>query len=200
MADPRSAGVRTATGLSRIGPAPYVPNVVGGNTGLIQGNVSIDVQVSVRWTRRAGWRGATMKRITSDQVGKCGELFVQYHLLKEGIDSPPMTTDPGIDLVTFSAGKVATIQVKTSTHRSDSTNSWVEWAVPNTCPASHVAIVDLEADAGWILPTAEFHKRGTRAGANRRLLWSTDSRWQSPLAESNFHQYKIGPGVASLLP
>ena len=145
-------------------------------------------------------REAGMAPLTTQQIGKCGELLVQYLLLREGVESSPMTTDTGIDLVAFSAGKVITIQVKTSTHRSDSTSSWVEWAVPITCPASHVAIVDLQADDGWILPTAEFHKRGTKAGTNRRLMWSTDSRWKSPLAESDFQQYKIGPGVASLLP
>ena len=32
-------------------------------------------------------------------IGKAGELLVQYKLIKYGIDSSPMTTDAGIDLV-----------------------------------------------------------------------------------------------------
>ena len=37
--------------------------------------------------------------LNTQQVGSCGELFVQYKLLKLGIESAPMTTDYGIDLV-----------------------------------------------------------------------------------------------------
>lgn len=34
---------------------------------------------------------------TKSQIGRCGELLVQYHLLKLGIESAPMTTDSGVD-------------------------------------------------------------------------------------------------------
>ena len=33
------------------------------------------------------------------QIGKCGELLVQYRLLLLGIEAAPMSTDAGIDLV-----------------------------------------------------------------------------------------------------
>lgn len=141
-----------------------------------------------------------MKTLNSQQVGKCGELFVQYHLLKEGVDSAPMTTDWGIDLLAFSKGRSITIQVKTSTHRSDSTSAWVLWEIPETCPAEYVAIVDLEANKAWMLPTSEFLRMGTKAGANRRLLWSTDPRWSSPISESDFLKYEIGSIVVGLFP
>lgn len=35
------------------------------------------------------------------QIGRCGELLVQYRLLKFGIESAPLTTDSGIDLVAY---------------------------------------------------------------------------------------------------
>jgi len=36
-----------------------------------------------------------MTQPNTQQVGRCGELLVQYKLLKFGIDSAPMTTDYG---------------------------------------------------------------------------------------------------------
>jgi hypothetical protein len=38
-------------------------------------------------------------RLTTQRIGRMGELLVQYELLRHGIDSAPMTTDAGIDLV-----------------------------------------------------------------------------------------------------
>ncbi len=35
----------------------------------------------------------------TQQIGKCGELLVQYLLLKRGIESALLTTDYGIDLI-----------------------------------------------------------------------------------------------------
>jgi hypothetical protein len=45
-----------------------------------------------------------------------GELLVQYELLRHGMDSAPMTTDSGVDLVAYSPDKKTsfTIQVKTN--------------------------------------------------------------------------------------
>ncbi len=143
-----------------------------------------------------------MKELTSQQVGRCGELLVQYHLLKEGIESAPMTTDSGIDLVAFSSGVAAakpiTIQVKTSRHRSDQTSAWVLWEVPGDCHTDYVAIVDLDRNKAWMLPTQEFLQKGTKAGSNRRLLWSVDSRWKSPHAEADFQRYEIDSIAGSL--
>ena len=59
-----------------------------------------------------------MVTLTTQQTGKCGELLVQYRLLQHGIESAPMTTDRGIDLVALNADgtKTATIQVKTTAY------------------------------------------------------------------------------------
>jgi hypothetical protein len=53
--------------------------------------------------------------LTTQQIGRLGELLVQYELLRHGIDSSPMTTDSGIDLVPYFPDKRRsfTIQVKT---------------------------------------------------------------------------------------
>ena len=49
------------------------------------------------------------------QIGASGVLLVQYRLLKCGVESAPMTTDAGIDLVVYAPKlkKAVTVQVKT---------------------------------------------------------------------------------------
>ena len=55
-------------------------------------------------------------KLSTAQIGRAGELLVQYRLLLLGIDSAPMTTDAGIDLVAYAPGHqhAWTIQVKTN--------------------------------------------------------------------------------------
>lgn len=55
-------------------------------------------------------------QLTSAQIGRSGELLVQYRLLCLGIESSPMSTDAGIDLVAYSPeqSKARTVQVKTN--------------------------------------------------------------------------------------
>ena len=82
-------------------------------------------------------------KLTTQQVGKCGELLVQYELLKQRIESAPMTTDYGIDLVAIDPNthKTVTIQVKASTHHvGDGSSKWVEWNMPeNASPATSLS-------------------------------------------------------------
>ena len=58
------------------------------------------------------------------QIGRYGELFVQYQLLGAGIESALLTTGVGIDLVAYlrSQRKPITIQVKTRRRRTDTTS------------------------------------------------------------------------------
>ena len=48
------------------------------------------------------------------QIGAAGVLLIQYRLLTMGIESAPMTTDTGIDLIAYSdkSQRAVTIQVK----------------------------------------------------------------------------------------
>jgi hypothetical protein len=54
--------------------------------------------------------------LSKQQIGKCGELLVQYKLLLRGIESAPLTTDSRIVLVAHALQKqkLITIQVKTN--------------------------------------------------------------------------------------
>lgn len=112
------------------------------------------------------------------QKGKCGELLVQYLLLKNGIESAPMTTDRGIDLVALSddGKKTQTIQVKTTEYGDGgtATDEGLVWAVPKKCQANYIALVDVARDKVWLISLLEFEKRGTKAGGNFRLGWNVN--------------------------
>ena len=60
--------------------------------------------------------GVAAVALSTAQIGKCGELLVQYRLLLLGVESAPMSTDTGIDLVAYSPATLqpVTIQVKTN--------------------------------------------------------------------------------------
>lgn len=59
---------------------------------------------------------ARTAKLTTQQIGKLGELLVQYRLLSFGIESAHLTTDSSVDLVAYSPNsKTAfTIQIKTN--------------------------------------------------------------------------------------
>ncbi len=59
-------------------------------------------------------RDLDLPNLSTQQIGRLGELLVQYKLLCKGIDSAPMTTDAGIDLLAYwpDLQRSFTIQVK----------------------------------------------------------------------------------------
>lgn len=54
-----------------------------------------------------------MRSLSTAAIGRAGELLTQFQFLREGIESAPMTTDTGVDLVAYWNGRAVTIQVKT---------------------------------------------------------------------------------------
>jgi hypothetical protein len=98
--------------------------------------------------------------VSTARIGRCGELLVQYQLLRLGIESAPMTTDAGIDLVAFhsAAGRVTTIQVKTCLAPKPSGGRGklaLDWWIAVDCPADLVAFVDLSTDSVWLFAMAD---------------------------------------------
>lgn len=92
-----------------------------------------------------------MTRLSTLQIGKCGELLVQYRLLMLGIESSRMTTDTGIDLVAFSGrkNKAVTIQVKSKQRPTPGGGKGklsLDWWVRETNPAELLAFTELEAE------------------------------------------------------
>ena len=93
--------------------------------------------------------------LTKAQIGRCGELLVQYELLLLGIESAPLSTDAGIDLVAYSPGKqdARTIQVKANHKPKPSGGKGkaaLDWWIPESNPAQLVALVDLSTRSIWV--------------------------------------------------
>lgn len=122
-----------------------------------------------------------MVKLATQQTGRCGELLVQYILLKHGIESAPLTTDLGIDLVAYPniVRKSVTIQVKTSNHLGPADDKWLRWDIREDCPADYIAAVDLIRNKFWLIRTEEFKKIATKTTEGRLRLW-----WSLPGFES----------------
>ncbi len=102
-------------------------------------------------------------KLNKQQIGKCGELLVQYKLLLQGIESAPLTTDSGIDLVAYSGKKnnAVTIQVKSNLKPKPGGGKGklaLDWWVPEKSPADLFAFVDLEKNRVWLVRKAELPK------------------------------------------
>ena len=100
-------------------------------------------------------------KLTTQQIGKAGELLVQQRLLRRGIESANLTTDSGIDLVAYVQGHAKTIQVKTNERPKPAGGTGgpaLDWWVPSTCPADYVALVDLSTDQIWVFTLTQLKR------------------------------------------
>jgi hypothetical protein len=119
--------------------------------------------------------------LTKAQIGKCGELLVQYQLLLRGIESAPMSTDTGIDLVTFSpkAPAPVTVQVKTNLQAKPGGGKGkmaLDWWIPSDTPANLVALVDLSSQSIWLMSPAELAAHAQQQPEGRLHIYMyTDS-------------------------
>lgn len=104
-----------------------------------------------------------MSPLTTAQIGRCGELLLQYALLRYGIESAPMSTDAGIDLVAYSQKSKLpqTIQVKTNLKPKPGGGKGkpvLDWWLPHDSPAQLIALVDLSEHRIWMFKTTEIPK------------------------------------------
>jgi len=102
-------------------------------------------------------------KLTTQQIGKCGELLVQYYLLLNGVESAPMTTDSGIDLVAYSklGNRAYTIQVKTNLKPKPGGGKGrlaIDWWVKEDSTTDLFAFVELETKGIWIIENKEIPK------------------------------------------
>jgi len=114
--------------------------------------------------------------ITKQQIGRCGELFVQYQLLIKGIESAPMTTDAGIDLVAYSPRKKrpTTIQVKTNLKTKPAGGKGkpsLGWWMPDDSPAELFALADLSLQRIWIFKFSEIKDLAQQHSSGRYQLY-----------------------------
>lgn len=109
--------------------------------------------------------------LTAQQIGRAGELLVQYRLLLAGVESAPLTTDAGVDLVAYAPGsrRAVSIQVKTNLAPKPGGGTGkaaLDWWVPEDCPAELIALADLSEERVWLFTLPELRavaqQRSTR--------------------------------------
>ena len=98
--------------------------------------------------------------LKTSQIGRCGELLVQYALLLRGIESAPMSTDSGVDLVVYAPKMIGpvTIQVKANFQPKPSGGKGkaaLDWWVPDEFLAQLFALVDLSTHRVWMFRPTE---------------------------------------------
>ena len=102
---------------------------------------------------------APAEKLSTQQIGKLGELLVQYRLLSLGIDSAPLTIDDGIDLVAYSRDRKSakTIQVKTNLKPKPGGGKGkpaLDWWVPENSPAiSSLSSIYQRSASGYLPPS-----------------------------------------------
>jgi hypothetical protein len=99
------------------------------------------------------------RKLSTQQIGKLGELLVQYKLLQYGVESAHLTTDAGVDLVAYSSltNKPRTIQVKTNLAAKMAGGKGanaLDWWFPDSSPADLIALVDISGGRVWLFPYA----------------------------------------------
>ena len=137
--------------------------------------------------------------LSTAQIGAAGALLIQYRLLACGIESSPMTTDDGIDLVVYSPWlkQALTVQVKTVLKRKPSGGRGkptLDWWLRSDSPAQLVAVVNLEDDSAWLFRHEEFEERAQQKPEGRlHLYFYTDADYPArPGCHStDFEQFRL---------
>lgn len=147
-------------------------------------------------------------RLTTQQIGRLGELLVQYELLRHGIDSAPMTTDAGIDLVAYSGmkGRSVTIQVKTNLTPKPGGGKGapaIDWWVSEDCPAELYAFADISTRRIWLFTKEELVLSAQqRSGGRLHLYMYTNSESESASyarhGDTQFSQFLFESRIPSL--
>ncbi len=119
---------------------------------------------------------AKRTKSNSRQIGRAGELYLQFLLLRAGVESSELTTDEGVDLVAFSPRRrrAYTIQVKTNLAPKPAGGQGkpaLDWWVPDDCPADFVACVDLSGPRAWLFRFREFARVAQQHSSGRYHLY-----------------------------
>ena len=115
---------------------------------------------------------AAPPKLTTQQIGKLGELLVQYRLLSIGVESAHLTTDAGIDLVAYSPSRkeAITIQVKTNLRPKPGGGKGklaLDWWVPDKSPAELFALVDVSENRIWVFTRDEMKAKAQQQPEGR---------------------------------
>ena len=122
----------------------------------------------------------------STQVQRCGEILVQYHLLRQGIESAPITTDLGIDLVAYSPRSKLpfTLRVGTTLRPKPAglKGMALDWWLSGASPAQLVALVELQHERIWALTGEELVTVAQGASGGRLHVFVYTDRDARPVA------------------
>jgi hypothetical protein len=148
-------------------------------------------------------------KLTTQQIGKQGELLVQYRLLSFGIESAHLTTDSGIDLVAYSPNRKTafTIQIQTNLQPKaggGKGKAALDWWVPQDSPAELFAFVDASENRVWLFSQSEL-KEFAQQNSNGRfhLYMYTDptvTRRNNSRASlvSEFEEFRLENRISTL--
>lgn len=136
------------------------------------------------------------------QIGKAGELLLQYKLLLRGIESAPMTTDAGVDLVVFSSRKqeAITIQIKTNLKPKPAGGKGkltLDWWISDNSPAQLIALTDLSTQRIWLFTMSEIHALEMQHPEGRYHVYMTidptlqPKRPKGRTFDYEFEQYRL---------
>jgi hypothetical protein len=130
---------------------------------------------------------AALRKPTTQQIGRLGELLVQYELLRCGIESAPMTTDTGVDLVAYSdiQKRSFTIQVKTNWQPKPGGGKGapaIDWWVSEDCPAEIYAFADVSTRRVWLFTKKELDSAAQQRSNGRLHLYMYTNRDEESLA------------------
>lgn len=134
-----------------------------------------------------------------NQIGKSGELLVQYKLLLKEIESSPLTTDSGIDLVIYSAKskKPFTVQVKTNLRPKKGGGKGklaLDWYLRINSPADLVALVDLESERIWLMTLEQIINLAQQKSKKNMLhiyMYTEKTRSKKLVHDFEFSDYLI---------
>lgn len=135
--------------------------------------------------------------LSTAQIGRCGELLVQYKLLLRGVETAPLSTDAGVDLVAYApkAQEAQTIQVKAN-HKAKPSGgkgkAALDWWIPEDNPAQLVALVDLSSERLWIFTKEELASLAQqRSGGRLHIYMYTDPTHQPKKTDRLAHMHEF---------
>jgi hypothetical protein len=134
-------------------------------------------------------------KLSNARIGRAGELLVQYELLILGVESAPMTTDSGIDLVAYSAksNRARTIQVKANLEPKASGGKGkdaLNWWFPEDSPADIIALVDLSEKRIWCFEKATALGLAQQKSSGRAHLYMYTDPKTKPKKVAHVHEFE----------
>jgi len=144
--------------------------------------------------------------LTAAQIGRSGELLVQYRLLMHGIESAAMTTDTGIDLVAYSPAheRATTIQVKSNLRAKPGGGRGplaLDWWLNENNPAELIALTDLSRGKVWLFRREELDAVAQQRSSGRiHFYFSIDSnaRTARRSVEADFTRFELENRIGDL--